>query len=160
MAAGSAIGREHRRLGRNNQDAWACAVGPGLLVAAVADGCSSGAHTEVGARLAVHWMAAALPALWRQADGRLSADLASQAAERLVDYFRAVAAPLVGEAWGWPRCVGELLKDADVEIRRAAVEALENIDDPAVTRALREALKDADPEVRRIAAKALGNRSH
>ena len=52
-----------------------------------------------------------------------------------------------------------LLKDPDVEIRRAVVEALEDIDDPAALRALREALRDEDPEVRRRAAQALGNRA-
>jgi hypothetical protein len=54
--AGSVMGREHLRLRRNNQDAVSLHVGPELIVAAVADGCSGAPASEVGARLAVRWV--------------------------------------------------------------------------------------------------------
>jgi hypothetical protein len=49
MASGSVAGREHRRAGRNNQDAVITRIGKKGLVAIVADGCSSGPKTELGA---------------------------------------------------------------------------------------------------------------
>jgi hypothetical protein len=51
VAAATVIGREHARAGRNNQDAcWVRASGHGLA-AVVADGCGSGAQSELGAQL-------------------------------------------------------------------------------------------------------------
>jgi hypothetical protein len=58
---GSARGREHARLHRNNQDAAAFATSADVVIAAVADGCSSGCSTEVGARFAATWLARWLP---------------------------------------------------------------------------------------------------
>ena len=53
----SARGSEHARLFKNNQDAVAgCAFG-GALAIAVADGCSQGAFSEVGARLVARFVA-------------------------------------------------------------------------------------------------------
>jgi len=51
IAGGTHAGREHLRLGRNNQDALAWFAAGGDAVAVVCDGCSSGAHSEVGAKL-------------------------------------------------------------------------------------------------------------
>jgi serine/threonine protein phosphatase PrpC len=51
LAAATVLGREHARAGRNNQDAfWARASEHGLA-AVVADGCGSGAQSELGAQL-------------------------------------------------------------------------------------------------------------
>jgi hypothetical protein len=51
VAAASVIGREHARSGRNNQDAFSLLAQGEVLAAVVADGCGSGAHSEVGAQL-------------------------------------------------------------------------------------------------------------
>lgn len=51
LVGGSIIGREHRRVGKNNQDAYGWTVTESGIVAVVCDGCSSGAHSEVGAKL-------------------------------------------------------------------------------------------------------------
>src|SRR5262245_15981344 len=56
-AAGSVSGREHRRLGRNNQDAARVRWAGDRLVAVVADGCSMGRASEVGAQLGAAWIA-------------------------------------------------------------------------------------------------------
>lgn len=53
-------GARHLRVARNGQDAAAAASGPGWAVAAVCDGCSAGAHSEVGARLGAAIVVAAL----------------------------------------------------------------------------------------------------
>jgi Protein phosphatase 2C len=59
IAAGSVLGRAHRRAGRGNQDAFAWRTRPGAAVAAVCDGCGSGARSEVGACLGARlWTAA------------------------------------------------------------------------------------------------------
>jgi len=49
------------------------------------------------------------------------------------------------------------LKDADVEVRRAAANSLSNLQDPRAVPGLIEALRDNDAEVRACAARALGN---
>ncbi|ATB29411.1 protein phosphatase 2C domain-containing protein [Melittangium boletus] len=50
-AAATVLGREHARAGRNNQDAFRTRASAHGLAAVVADGCGSGAASEVGARL-------------------------------------------------------------------------------------------------------------
>ncbi|HSN30817.1 MAG TPA: protein phosphatase 2C domain-containing protein [Kofleriaceae bacterium] len=54
------IGARHLRVARNGQDAAAAASGPGWAAAVVCDGCSAGAHSEVGARLGAAIVVAAL----------------------------------------------------------------------------------------------------
>lgn len=51
LAGGSIVGREHLRVGKNNQDAYFWSVAESGVVAAVCDGCGSGIHSEVGAKL-------------------------------------------------------------------------------------------------------------
>jgi HEAT repeat protein/beta-lactamase regulating signal transducer with metallopeptidase domain len=51
----------------------------------------------------------------------------------------------------------QALKDPDVEVRRAAVSSLNNLQDPRAVPGLVNALKDGDPEVRAGAASALGS---
>jgi hypothetical protein len=53
-------GARHLRVARNGQDAAAAAAGPGWVAAAVCDGCSAGAYSEVGARLGATLVVAAL----------------------------------------------------------------------------------------------------
>jgi HEAT repeat protein len=48
-------------------------------------------------------------------------------------------------------------QDSDAEIRKTAIWALVEMDDPAVYDILVELLKDEDPEVRKQAAHALGD---
>jgi len=59
---GTIIGREHVRLGRNNQDAAAVRRRPDVVAVVVADGCSSGRFSEVGARLGASFLAERLAA--------------------------------------------------------------------------------------------------
>jgi hypothetical protein len=51
LAGGSVIGREHLRVGKNNQDAYGWQVADLGAIAVVCDGCGSGKHSEVGAKL-------------------------------------------------------------------------------------------------------------
>ena len=51
LAAGSTIGRDHRMVPRNCQDAYGIASGSGCTVGVVTDGCGSSAYSEVGARI-------------------------------------------------------------------------------------------------------------
>ncbi len=50
-AGGTVIGREHRLAGKNGHDAFCIAVTPTAVIAVVTDGCGSGSHSEVGAKL-------------------------------------------------------------------------------------------------------------
>lgn len=60
VAAGSIIGRDHKRENRNNQDAFCVRRADRALVAVVCDGCGSGRHTEVGAHLTARLIANAM----------------------------------------------------------------------------------------------------
>ncbi|MDJ0897902.1 MAG: protein phosphatase 2C domain-containing protein [Xenococcus sp. MO_188.B8] len=51
LAVGSVRGREHLRLERNNQDAYAILRNEQYTVAVVCDGCGSGQYSEVGAQI-------------------------------------------------------------------------------------------------------------
>ncbi len=55
LASASIIGKDHRRSGRNNQDAFHVLSTDNYLIAVVADGCGSGPHSEVGAQLGVRF---------------------------------------------------------------------------------------------------------
>lgn len=105
--AASVMGREHLRLGRNNQDAVAVRQRDGLWVAAVADGCGSGSHCEVGARLAVDYLVGSMPA-WVDAAGGVEAGLAERAASALVDDL---LEPLVSALGGWGERRAEVVHD-------------------------------------------------
>jgi hypothetical protein len=51
LAMGSIAGREHLRLGRNNQDALSVLSCDRFTLAVVCDGCGSSRHSEVGAKI-------------------------------------------------------------------------------------------------------------
>jgi hypothetical protein len=74
IAAGSVIGKDHLRSRRPNQDAHFILRRPDLIVAVVCDGCGSSPYSEVGARLAVRWVANAIAA--SQDEGRLCLETA------------------------------------------------------------------------------------
>src|SRR5437764_10774120 len=60
IAAGSVVGRAHRRAGRGGQDAFAIERRGGGAVAVVCDGCGAGARSEVGAAVGARLWAAAI----------------------------------------------------------------------------------------------------
>ncbi|MCB9560243.1 MAG: protein phosphatase 2C domain-containing protein [Kofleriaceae bacterium] len=62
VATGCVLGRDHRRTDRPCQDAVAVARADGAAVVAVADGCGSGRHSEVGARIGARVLATAAAA--------------------------------------------------------------------------------------------------
>ncbi len=62
VAAGSVPGREHARLKRGSQDAFSFRHEDNCLVAVVCDGCGSGAHSEVGAKLGARLLVGGLSA--------------------------------------------------------------------------------------------------
>jgi hypothetical protein len=89
-AVGSVVGREHVRLGCGGQDAGLVRVAGDRIVLVVADGCSSSASSEVGARLAAAWLARVL------ADEGAGAGIASIRA-RLIDFVKRIATELAGD---------------------------------------------------------------
>ncbi|APR75528.1 Serine phosphatase RsbU, regulator of sigma subunit protein [Minicystis rosea] len=71
LAGASVVGPAHARAGRNNQDAWSAWIGDDLAVLVVADGCSGGTASEVGAHFAARWIVAQAARRWsRQCVGR------------------------------------------------------------------------------------------
>jgi hypothetical protein len=109
VAVASVAGREHRRLGRGNQDAVAVHLSSGPLVLALADGCSSGARSEVGAELSVRWLTEQVPALCRSGALGLGSALAESACEGLARYLETVARGLCADPAGVVRQTAEVL---------------------------------------------------
>ncbi|MBW4619949.1 MAG: protein phosphatase 2C domain-containing protein [Cyanosarcina radialis HA8281-LM2] len=61
IAGGSVTGRDRLRFGKNNQDAFSWAIAKsGAIVAVVGDGCGSKTHSEVGAKIGVELVTAAI----------------------------------------------------------------------------------------------------
>lgn len=60
LAAGSIAGTNHLRTGKNNQDAYYSYITEEMAIAIVSDGCGSGKHSEVGAKIGVRLVAAAI----------------------------------------------------------------------------------------------------
>ena len=60
FAVGSVLGRDHRVAGKNNQDAWYVSTGDTCDIVLVADGCSAGTHSEVGAHAGVQMVSRAI----------------------------------------------------------------------------------------------------
>lgn len=60
LAGGSTIGRDHWMVPKNNQDSWSIWRYEDLTIGIVADGCGSGMHSEVGAKLGVQMLGACL----------------------------------------------------------------------------------------------------
>jgi hypothetical protein len=99
IATGTVLGREHARLGRNNQDAVAVARDGEWVVAVVTDGCSSAPASEVGARLGATFLAAHVPAIARR--GGSPAEVARASSAALLEYLGTVVrglAPTGGDA--------------------------------------------------------------
>ena len=65
-AIGSIIGRNHVLAGKNNQDAYHIVSNPKFITAVVCDGCGSGKHSEVGAKLGTRMVSNAIADLLNQ----------------------------------------------------------------------------------------------
>lgn len=109
LAGASVIGPSHARVGRNNQDAWSAWVDEDLVVLVVADGCSGGPASEVGAHLAARWVAAQAARRWnRERVGRHEA-FASDLFDGLAQQMEVLASALAPEASQIPMVVADLL---------------------------------------------------
>jgi hypothetical protein len=56
LATASTLGSTHQKLSYNNQDACDCYEDENIRIGVVADGCGSSPHSEVGAKLGVHFV--------------------------------------------------------------------------------------------------------
>lgn len=79
IATGSVAGSDHRRAGRNNQDASRVVQGDRTCVAIVSDGCGSHADSEVGAKLGVRMLGERL--------SRLASEEPQTFVDHLLDVF-------------------------------------------------------------------------
>ncbi len=65
-ASGSIIGRNHVLASKNNQDAYRVVIQERFIAAIVCDGCGSGKHSEVGAKLGARMVTTAIADLLNQ----------------------------------------------------------------------------------------------
>ena len=65
-AIGSIIGRNHVLAGKNNQDAYRIVANEKFIIAVMCDGCGSGKHSEVGAKLGARLVINAIADLLNQ----------------------------------------------------------------------------------------------
>jgi hypothetical protein len=110
LAVASVTGRDHLKLGRNNQDALAHWGQGDLLCAVVADGCGSSPHSEAGARLGAKFLCNALAL--QLAEGERFANAAAVLEEARLDILaklRPIAVALAGS--DDPRALAEAVRD-------------------------------------------------
>lgn len=90
-AIGSIIGRNHVLVGKNNQDAYRFVSNPKFVIAVVCDGCGSGKHSEVGAKLGARMVITAISDLLNQGLAISEPDfwdvLKSNLLQKLVDFI-------------------------------------------------------------------------
>lgn len=88
MFSASHVGRDHQRIGKNNQDGHFAS--PSVVV--VTDGCSSQPHSEVGAQLAARFLGE-----WLLTQAELTAETPRRATEALCVWMREAAEALGGD---------------------------------------------------------------
>lgn len=93
VQSAQAVGRNHRVLGKNMQDALGL-VNEGYFVAGViCDGCSENKHSEVGAALAASYLTGVIED-YRTCRWMTPAVIASRLEDRLMDYLASLLRPL------------------------------------------------------------------
>jgi hypothetical protein len=108
VTSGSVIGREHVRVGRNNQDGVAVRADDQRLAAVVTDGCSSSKFAEVGARLGAAFVAGDV--LKKLRSGKTAGmDLAYASTRALVSYLDTLAKGLASDDAERDALIGEYL---------------------------------------------------
>jgi serine/threonine protein phosphatase PrpC len=98
LAGGSTIGRDHRLVPKNNQDSWSIWRFDDMMIGIVADGCGSGAHSDVGAKLGVQMLGECLrkdyrphrPIRWQRVQQHMLAQLDGLARAMGDDYRKIV----------------------------------------------------------------------
>lgn len=92
IVKGSVVGREHMRTWRNNQDAMQSGElsinKRQYLYGVVADGCSEGRHSEVGAKLLAEWINRELPMIL--STGVSTEDAVQTLYRRAIDYLTGI----------------------------------------------------------------------
>ncbi|KKI99437.1 protein phosphatase 2C domain-containing protein [Prochlorothrix hollandica] len=98
IAGGSVVGREHRRLGKNNQDAYGWRVMEGAIAAVVCDGCGSTPHSEVGANLGVRLLLQGLGQRYQRGEDPTTPAFWQGLRRDLLDHLQTLAQTL-DDAW-------------------------------------------------------------
>lgn len=100
IAGGTVAGRRHNIAGDNNQDAFCWGQAQAGLVGVVCDGCGSGKHSEVGAKLAARWTVRAIGA--RLGRGQPIPDLLEEVRQELLSRMYQTAVDLGADPGpGW-----------------------------------------------------------
>ena len=96
VAAGSIIGRKHLQTCQNNQDAYYSISNDSATIAIVCDGCSSGQHNEVGAKLGTKLIAEAIARHLPSDATSIDATFWEQVTQEVVEQLQQIAEMLAG----------------------------------------------------------------
>lgn len=91
VAAGTVVGCEHRRTGKNNQDAFTWNSTHQATIAIVCDGCGSSAHSEVGAQIGARIVLTTLLRQLGRSDAIATADFWASVQHRILARLRTLA---------------------------------------------------------------------
>lgn len=130
-SSGVVLGRDHRLLGKNCQDAVAVAHRSGAALGVVADGCGSAAGSEAAAQLTAR---VAVASLGRAVEAGAPAEAAVASTVRAVVHHLGRLARATGSVDGWlfATLVGFVAKGADVLVF-AVGDGVALIDDDTVS---------------------------
>ena len=99
VAAGSILGRDHLRVGKNNQDAFSWISREQATLAIVCDGCGSSAASEVGAQLGARLIIEAIAQQLEISDPVEDTDFWRTLQQDVLDRLQAIVLSLGGQSW-------------------------------------------------------------
>lgn len=100
VSGGGITGTEHRRIGRNSQDAYYSISDEQATIAIVCDGCGSGQHSEVGAQIGVRLVAETLRiSLTNYPNSSLSDDFWEEVRENVLTRLQNLAIAMGGDGY-------------------------------------------------------------
>ncbi|MDJ0703684.1 MAG: protein phosphatase 2C domain-containing protein [Leptolyngbyaceae cyanobacterium MO_188.B28] len=99
VAAGSILGRDHLRVGKNNQDAFSWISREHVTLAIVCDGCGSGAASEVGAQIGAQLIIEAIAQQLEVFDSIATADFWRTLHQEVLSRLQSIVLSLRGPSW-------------------------------------------------------------
>lgn len=107
IAVGSITGRNHIQSGKNNQDAYYYISNELITIAIVCDGCGSGKHSEVGAKLGARILVETIAFYLHQDDAIIDAIFWQQVEDSMVKKLQEIALSFISDNYLQDKSVAE-----------------------------------------------------